>query len=65
MRLDNGQAGAGDRVPQGDAVVGEGSRIEDHPVHGTPSIVESSDELAFGVRLKVDDGDFGLGGVSA
>ena len=63
VRLDDGESCAGDRVPQGDAVVGERSRIEDHPVDGAPRLVEPPDELSLGVRLEVDDRDFGLGGV--
>ncbi len=54
---------AGDRVTQGDAVVGERSGVEDHSVHRAPGIVEPTDELAFGVGLKVDDRDVGLGGM--
>ena len=57
MRLDDGKSCARDRVPQRDAVVGEGSGIEDDTIHAALSFVQSSDELSFGVRLKVNDRD--------
>ena len=50
---------------EGDAVVGERPRIEDHSVDDSPRVVEPTHELALGVRLEVDDGDVGLRGVSA
>jgi hypothetical protein len=65
MRLDDDEAGAGDRVAQGDAVVGERPWVEDDPVDTAAGFVESVDELAFDVRLEVDDRDGAGGGVSA
>ena len=49
VRLDNRETCAGDRVPQGDAVVREGARVEYHTVHLTAGIVEAPDELSFAI----------------
>ena len=65
MGLDDDETSPGDRVTEGKAVVGEGARVEDHPVHVAPCFVKSADELTFDVRLEVDDVDVELGGVSS
>ncbi len=62
--LDDGESGAGDRVAQGVAVVAERAGIEDHAVDLAPRGMEPADQLAFDVRLEVDDVDVGLGGMS-
>ena len=59
MRLDDHEPGSGDGVTEGDAVVGERSRVEDHAVDVAPSLVEPTDQLALDVRLEVDDRDAG------
>jgi hypothetical protein len=63
VRLDDDEAGTGDGVAQGDAVVREGAGVEDHTVDVAAGLVQPADELALDVRLEVDDGDVSLGGV--
>ena len=62
--FDDDEVGPGDRVAEGEAVVGERTRVEDHPVDVAAGVVEAADELALDVRLEVDDVDVELGGVS-
>ena len=63
VRLDDDELGTGDRVAQGDAVVGERAGVEDHAVDVAPGVVQPADQLALDVRLEVDEVDVGLGGV--
>jgi hypothetical protein len=65
VRLDDNEASTGDRVTEGDAVMREGTWVEDDAVDVAACLVEPADELAFDVRLEVDDRDVAGGGVGA
>lgn len=61
MDLDRGAAHGDDGIPQGQAVVGQGARVDDHPVGGLGFPVEEIDELALRVALEGEQFDPGQG----
>ena len=63
MGLDDEEAGAGDGVAEGDAVVRERAWVEDDAVDVAAGVVQPADELTLDVRLEVDDRDVRLGGM--